>query len=61
MNQLGKYDFSYGSVVNNLKERQLCSNPMNRNRFDLILVRRYWNFSTIENLRCLNSVVNVII
>ena len=41
------------SVVNNLKERQLFSDQMNRNRFDLILARRYYNCSPIENLRCL--------
>ena len=61
VNQLGKYDFSCGSVVNSLKERQLFSDQMNRNRFNLILARRYWNCSTIENLRCLNSVVNEIL
>ena len=55
VNQLGKYDFSCGSVVSNLKEKQLFSDKMNRNRFDLILARHYWNFSTTENLRCLNS------
>ena len=43
VNQLGKYGFSCGSVVNNLKERQLFSDQMNSNRFDLILA---------ENLRC---------
>ena len=58
MNQLGKYNFSSGSVVNNLKERHHFSELMNRNRFDLILARRYWNCSAIENLRCLNSAVN---
>ena len=44
VNQLGKYD-SCGSVVNNLKKRQLFSDQMNRNHFDLILARRYWNCS----------------
>ena len=34
-NQLGKYDYFYGSVINNLKERQPFSDQMNRNRFDL--------------------------
>ena len=43
VNQLGKSGFSCGSVVNNLKERQLFSDQMNSNRFDLILA---------ENLRC---------
>ena len=47
--------------VNNLKERQLFSNQMNRNRLDLILARRYYNCFTIENLRCLNSAANEII
>ena len=51
MNHLGKYDFSCGSVVNNLKERQIFSDHMNRNRFDSILATRYWSCSTIENLR----------
>ena len=61
VNHLGKYFFSCGSVVNNLEERQLFSDQMNRNRFDLILARRYWNFSTIQNLRRLNSAVNELI
>ena len=34
-NQLGKYDYFYGSVINNLKERQPFSDQMNRNCFDL--------------------------
>ena len=50
VNQLGKYDFSFGSVVNNLKERQLFSDQINKNRFDLVLARRYLNFSTTENI-----------
>ena len=41
VNQLGKYDISCLSVVNNLKERQLFSDQMNRNHLDLILSRRY--------------------
>ena len=48
-------------VVDNLKVRQLFSDQMNRNRLDLILARRYYNCSTIENLRCLNSAANEII
>ena len=44
------------SVVNNLKEKKLPA-QVNRKRFDLILARRYWNCSTMENLRCLNSAV----
>ena len=50
VNQLGKYDFSCGLVVNNLKERQLFSNKMNRNRFDLLHGWCYWNCLTIESL-----------
>ena len=61
VNQLGKYDLSCWSVVYNLKERQLFSDQMNRNRFDLILGRRYWNCSTIENLRCLKFTIREII
>ena len=61
MNQLDKYDFSCGLVLNNLKERQLFSGQINKNRFDLILAKRYWNCSTIENLRCLNSAIDQII
>ena len=60
-NQLGKYNYSCGLAVNNLKERQIFSDQMNRNRFDLILARRYCNCSTIENLRCLNSTADEII
>ena len=46
--------------VNNLKEKE---NPaqVNRNRFDLILARRYWNCSTMENLRCPNCAVFIVI
>ena len=61
LNHLGKYDFSCGWVVNNLKESQIFSDLMNRNRFDSILARRYWSCSAIENLRWLNSAVNKII
>ena len=38
VNQFGRYDFSFGLVVNNLKERQRFSDQMNRNRFDLVLL-----------------------
>ena len=48
--------FSCVSVVNNLKEKKLFLAQMNRYRFDFILARRYWNCSTMENLKCLNSV-----
>ena len=58
VNQLGKHDFSCESVVNNLKEGKSFSDQMNRNCFDLILVRSDWNCSTMENLRCLNSAVD---
>ena len=57
-NQLGKYDYSYRSVVYILKERQHFSDQMNRNGLDLTLARNYCNCSTIENLRCLNSAAN---
>ena len=46
------------SVVNNLREKKFFPAQMNRNRFDLIVARSYWNFSTIENLRCHNSAVS---
>ena len=61
MDKLGKYDFSCGLVVNNLKERQLFSDQMNRNHFNLNHARHYWNCYTIENLRFLYSTVNEII
>ena len=61
VNQLGKYDFSCMLVAYNLKERQIFSDQMNKNRFDLILATRSWNCSIIENLRCLNSSVNKMI
>ena len=47
VNQLGKHDFSYGSIVNNLKDRKRFSDQMNRNRFDPIQVRRDWNCSIV--------------
>ena len=40
VNQLGKYYFSCGLVLNNLKDRKLFSDQINRNRFDLISARR---------------------
>ena len=43
VNQVGKYEFFYGSVVNNFIERQLFPDQMNRNCLDLILDRYYWN------------------
>ena len=43
VNQLGKYYFSCGLVVNNLTERQLFSDQINKNHLGLILARRYWN------------------
>ena len=33
VNRLDKYDFSCGSAVNNLKERQLFTDQVNNNRF----------------------------
>ena len=41
---------SWESVVNNLKGKKL---PAQINHFDLILARRYWNCSNMENLWCL--------
>ena len=58
---LGKYDFPRVSVGNILKEKKLFPAQVNRYGFDLILVRRYWNCSNMENLRCLYSAVNEII
>ena len=58
VNHLDKHDFSCGSVEINLKKGNFFSSPMNINRFNLILAWRYWNFSTKENLRRLNSIVN---
>ena len=46
------------SVVNILKGKKLFLAQMNRYRVDLILARRYWNCSTMENLRCLNTPVS---
>ena len=51
--------FSCESVVKNLKEKKLPA-QVNRNGFNLILARRYWNCSTMENLRCLNSAVSAV-
>ena len=61
VNQLDKYDFSCGLVVNNLKEQHLFSDQMNRNCFDLILARCFWNFSTMRNVRFINTAANEII
>ena len=38
--QLGKYYFSCGLVLNNLKDKKLFFDQTNRNRFDLISARR---------------------
>ena len=43
VNQVGKYEFFCGSVVNNFIKRQLFPDQMNRNCLDLILDRYYWN------------------
>ena len=48
------------SAVNNLREKKFSPAQMNRNRFDLILARSYWSCSTMENLRCFNSVVSTV-
>ena len=53
--------FTCESVANNLREKKFSPAQMNRNCFDLILARSYWNCSTMENLRCLNSAVNELI
>ena len=53
--QLGKFDYSCGPAANKSKERQIFSDQMNRNRYDLILARRYCNCSPKENL---NSAAN---
>ena len=51
--------FSCESVVNNVKEKKLPA-QVHRNRLDKILASRYWNCSTMENLRCLNSAVSAV-
>ena len=45
VNHLSKRDFSCGLVVNNLKDRKLFFNQMNRNRFDPISARYDGNCS----------------
>ena len=52
--------FTCELVVNNLREKKIFLAQMNRNRFDLILARSYWNCSTMENLRCLSSAVSAV-
>ena len=47
VNELGKHDFSSGFVVNNLKDRKLVFDQMNRNRFDPIFTKRDWNCCTM--------------
>ena len=47
VNQLGKRDFSYGSVVNNLEDRKHLSDQMNRNGFNPIPTKRDWNCYTM--------------
>ena len=59
--QLGKYDFSCWSIVNNLKVSELFFDQISINSSDLILASDCWNWSAIENLRYLNSAVNKII
>ena len=60
INQLGRYDFfSCESVVNNLEEKKIPA-QLNTNRSDSILTRCYWNCSTMENLRCLNSALSAV-
>ena len=52
--------FTCELVLNNLREKKNFPAQMNRNCFDLILARSYWNCSTMENLRCLNSAVSAV-
>ena len=47
VNQIGKHDFSCGSLVNNLKDKELFSDQINRNRFNPIFTRHDWNCSTM--------------
>ena len=61
VNQLDRYDFSFVSVVNKLKEMQHFANRINGNCFDLSFAWCYWNCSTIEYPRCRNSAINGII
>lgn len=56
-NKLGKHDFSYGSVVKNLKDRKFFSNQMNRNCLVLTLARHDRNFCSMK-LWYPNSAVN---
>ena len=48
VNQLGKFDFSCGLVVNHLKERQFFSDQMNKNQLMPQLCCK-WNNLTIKN------------
>ena len=52
--------FTCESAVNNLNEKKFFLAQVSRNRFDLVLARSYWNCSTMENLRCLNSAVSAV-
>ena len=45
----------------NTKNRKCFSDQMNRNHFDIILARRDWSCSTMENLRCLNIALKKLI
>ena len=58
VNQLGKHDLSCGCLVCNLKGRKTFSDQMNGNCLDLILGTHDGNCCTMENLRCLDSVLN---
>ena len=46
VNKLGMPDFSYGSVVNDLKNRKGFFHQMDRNRFGPMPARRDWNCFT---------------
>ena len=53
--------FTGESAVNNLREKKFFPAQKNRNCLDLVPATSYWNCSTMENLRCLNSVVSAVI
>ena len=48
MNHKVRMIFSCELLVNNLKEKKVAA-QINKNCFDLILAKRYWSFSTMEN------------
>ena len=52
--------FTCESEVNNLREKKFFLARTNRNCFDLIFAGSYWNCSTMENLRYLNSAASTV-